>query len=201
MSRPTVYARGLDIVIAASRLPPLVWLALVLVLGSAAAQVWWLGDLREQSVAWETQLRGLRHPGAAVSVAPAVRIPESIRRLREFQGALGSPDHREELIRAMFATAKRSGLVLAEGEYVGAPDKSGMYDTLEVSQPVHGTYAQVRAYCEQTLMAVPFAALDGLQFKREGVGTETGEARLRWTYYLRPPEPAASAPPSRRSGR
>jgi len=198
MSRSSVYARGLDIVIAASRLPPLAALALVLLLGSAAAQVWWLGDLREQSVAWENQLRALRHPGAAVAIVPVVRVPESTRRLQEFQGALGSPDHREELIRGMFSTAKRSGLVLAEGEYVGAPDKSGMYDALEVSQPVHGTYAQVRAYCEQTLVAVPFAALDGLQFKREGVGTETGEARLRWTYYLRPPEPAA---PVLRSGR
>lgn len=198
MTRPSVYARGLDLVITASRLPPLVWLALVLMLASAAAQVCWLGDLREQGVACEKQLLALRHPGVAVASLPMVRVPDSTRRLQEFRGMLGSPDHREELVRAMFTTAKRSGLVLAEGEYVGAPDKSGMYDAFEVSQPVHGTYAQVRAYCEQTLVAVPFAALNSLQFKRDGVGTEAGEARLRWTYFLRPLEAAA---PARRSDR
>lgn len=198
MSRPSVYARGLDLVIAASRLPPLASLAVVLMLGSIAAQVWWLGDLREQGVASENQLRALRQPGAAAAQVPVVRVPESTRRLQEFQGMLASPDHREELIRVMFATAKRSGLVLAEGDYVGAPDKSGVYDALEVTQPVRGTYAQVRTYCEQMLLTAPFAALDSLQFKREGIGTETGEARLRWTYYLRPPQPAV---PVRRSDR
>ena len=198
MSRPSLYARALDIAIMASRVPPLASFAIILLLGSVAGQVWWLGDLREQRMADERQLLALRHPGVAAAHAPVARVPESTRRLQEFQGVLGSPNHREELIRAMFATAKRSGLVLAEGEYVSAPDKSGMYDALEVSQPVHGTYAQVRAYCEQTLAGVPFAALDGLQFKREGVGTETGEARLRWTYFLRPSGPPPAAPRSDR---
>lgn len=199
MIRPSLYARGLDLVIAASRLPPLASLAVALLLASIAAQVWWLGDLRRQDAAAEARLLVLRQPGAVAPAVPVVRVPESTRRLLEFQAMLGGTDHREELIRAMFVTAKRSGLVLAEGDYLGAPDKSGVYDALEVTQPVHGTYAQVRAYCEQMLLGVPFAALDSLQFKREGIGSETGEARLRWTYYLRSPTTPAVA--ARRSDR
>jgi hypothetical protein len=125
-----------------------------------------------------------------------VRRSPAAERLQAFQAVLGHGDHQEELIRAMFVAARQTNLVLSEGEYAGTPDKSGMYETLDVSQPVRGSYRQVRAYCEQVLSTTPFAALDGLQFKRDGVAAESGEARIHWTFYLRAAQAAGPAPRS-----
>jgi hypothetical protein len=189
MSRPSLYARGLDLYIAAGRLGPLVWLTIVLALGAAVAQAWLLPDLRAQRVALADRLQAMRHPATAPMAPSVVHVSTAAVRLGDFERVLGDAGHQEELIRAMFANARQSELELAEGDYVGAPDKSGMYQTLEVSQPVHGSYRQVRAYCERTLSAMPFAALDALQFKREGVAAATGEARIQWTLYLRAAHP------------
>ena len=193
MSRPSLYARGLDLRIAAGRVRPLVWLTVLLIVGSTIGQAWLLHDLRTQRLALANRLHALRRPGAAVPVTPLVHVSAAAERLGDFQRVLGDGDHQEELIRAMFANARQSELLLAEGEYTGAPDKSGMYETLEVSQPVRGSYQQVRAYCERTLATMPFAALDALQFKREGVAAATGEARIQWTLYLRPGHPVESS--------
>src|SRR3954471_4490285 len=52
MSRPSLYARGIDVFMAARGLGPLVGLTLALFLASAVVQAWWLRDLRGQRVAW-----------------------------------------------------------------------------------------------------------------------------------------------------
>jgi len=197
MSRPSLYARVLDLYIAATRLGPLVWLTVALALGIAIMQGWLLPELRLQRIALANQVEAMqraRHTAPAASIA---QVSTNAQRVGDFESTLGDRNHQEELIRAMFANAKQSDLVLAEGEYASAMDKSGLYETLEISLPVHGSYRQVRAYCERTLSSLPFAALDALQFKREGVAAATGEARIQWTLYLHATHPVELNPRER----
>ena len=70
--------------------------------------------------------------------------------------------------------------------YARTVDRSGLYLRLDVSQPVRGTFAQTRSYCDRVLAAVPYAALEDLHFKRDGIAVPAGEALVRWTFYLRP---------------
>lgn len=197
MSRPSSYTRVLDLYIAARRLGPLAWLTAALALGIVVMQVRLLPELRLQRSALANQLEAMRRAGHATPAASVPQVSTNAQRVGDFERTLGDRDHQEELIRAMFASARQSELVLAEGEYAAAVDKAGMFETLEVSQPVHGSYRQVRAYCERTLSTLPFAALDALQFKREGVAAATGEARIQWTLYLRTTQPAELNPRER----
>jgi hypothetical protein len=190
MTRPGPYARALDVAIVLARQSPIAWLAVTLIVASVLAQCAWLPHLRrvcdEESVRLQAlRSRHVRAPAPASSVDSTAAVAAS--RLAEFQAVLGDAAHQEELTRTMFDAAARTGLVLAEGEYTRTLDKSGGYLRLTVSQPMRGTYAQTRAYCDRVLAAVPYAALDDLHFKREGITASSGEALVRWTFYLRSP--------------
>jgi len=53
-----------------------------------------------------------------------------------------------------------------------------------VTFPVRGTYAQVRGFVNAVLDAVPAAALDEITLKRQAIGDQNLEARVRFTLYL-----------------
>ena len=189
MTRPGLYARGLDVALVLARQSPLAWVAVALAVASVVAQCAWLPHLRRVADDESARLRALRGrhlrtPAPVSTIDPAATVAAS--RLAEFQAVLGDAAHQEELTRTMFDAASRAGLVLAAGDYARTPDKSGAYLRLEVSQPTRGSYAQTRAYCDRVLAAVPYAALDDLHFKREGISAPAGEALVRWTFYLRP---------------
>ena len=197
MSRPSLYARGLDLVLVLARQSPWRWAAAAMCTACVLAQCAWLPHLRRERDEATDRVRTLRARHVSTSIRSAATGPApsvSALRLKAFQEVLGSPDHPEELTRAMFDAARDVGLVLAESDYARVAEKSGAYQRLQVSQPVRGTYAQTRAYCDRILAAVPYAALDDLHFKREGVAVPEGEARVRWTFYLRS---APGAPPAR----
>jgi len=89
------------------------------------------------------------------------------------------------LERAELATAaQRNGLSLDKGEYRLGQDKEFRLAQYQVTFPVRGTYAQVRGFVNAVLDAVPAAALDEITLKREAIGEQNLEARVRFTLYL-----------------
>jgi len=81
--------------------------------------------------------------------------------------------------------AKRAGLQLAQGEYRLERPEYGLW-AYRVTLPVHGGYAQVRAFTASLLREMPTASLDALRFERRRAAETEIDAQLRLTLHLRP---------------
>jgi hypothetical protein len=105
-------------------------------------------------------------------------------RLAAFYAALGQYRYAEQQVKTLFAIATKTGLTLDQAEYRSAADKQGRFYTYQVNFPVKGSYPAIRRFCEQVLLAVPFASLDQMSFKRDAIGANVVEAKLHVTLYL-----------------
>ena len=130
------------------------------------------------------QARGAQFagPGKLAAVAPVPAAPRD--NLDAFYGALGQRRYVEQQVKTLFGLAAKSGLVLSQGEYKSARDRSARVSTYQVNLPVKGSYAAVWQFALSALRTIPFAALDDVSFRRENIGDPVVEARLRFTLYL-----------------
>lgn len=131
--------------------------------------------------------------------------PQAIvaRNLSTFYGSLGHYPAVEAPVGALFRAASESGLALKQGEYHTSYERAGLYYTYRITVPVRGTYSNIRQFCERALIAIPYAALDEVQFKRSAIGDTSIEAKLQFTLYLtdqRPTQRPATLPTSNVTG-
>jgi hypothetical protein len=89
-----------------------------------------------------------------------------------------------EWLDKLYAAADAEKLELAQGEYRGVADKTGKLLRYQVTLPVKGSYVQIRRFIDAALIAVPVAALDDVNFKRETIGATQLEARIKFTLFL-----------------
>ncbi len=143
----------------------------------------WLWHLQGEP-ARQAQLRELARPPAGAS-APAVLAPPSAdQNLSDFYAALGERRYAEQQVKTLFGLAAKNGLTLSAGQYKEGYDAEGRLYSYQVVLPVKGPYRAVWQFALQTLGAVPFGALDEISFKRDNIGDNMPEARLRFTFYL-----------------
>lgn len=109
-------------------------------------------------------------------------LPEE--RLAAFYDVLGDKRYVEQQVKTLFAVAAKSGLVLNQGEYKASVEKSSHSTRYQMILPVKGQYQAIRTFCEQTLLAIPFASLDEINFKRDEITNSTLDAKLHFTLYL-----------------
>jgi len=157
----------------------------LLIVVGAAGLLWFTPHLRAEEAAQQQRLlraeRSLRAAdNAAVVVAPSV-VEE---RLAKFHDTLGERRYAEQQVKTLFAIAAKTGLGLDQAEYKSVFDKNSNTHAYQIRMPVKGPYAAIRHFCEQMLLAIPFASLDEISFKREAIGSEVLEAKLRITLYL-----------------
>lgn len=112
-------------------------------------------------------------------------IPESgsADELKQFYRFFASGTTTEWLDK-LYAAAAAEKLELATGEYRSVADKSGKLFRYQVTLPVKGSYVQIRRFIDAALIAVPVAALDDVNFKRETIGAAQLEARIKFTLFL-----------------
>lgn len=120
---------------------------------------------------------------ARTSVPPPVHSVDE-ERIAQFYGSLGESGYAEQQVKTLFAIAAKAGLALNQADYKPEANATGHYQTYQIVLPVHGPYRAIREFCEQTLLAIPFASLDQIDFRRDTIGSATLEARLRFTLYL-----------------
>ncbi|MDB5811372.1 MAG: rane protein [Betaproteobacteria bacterium] len=84
----------------------------------------------------------------------------------------------------MHQIARHNDLTLATGEYRLTAARDGGLARYQITLPLHGGYAQVRAFLEQVLTEIPAAALDEVAIKRDSVDARATETRVRLTLYL-----------------
>jgi hypothetical protein len=117
-----------------------------------------------------------------------VRLPEAQQNLQNFSAALGDVEKTERYLTTMFSEADKQELVLEQAEYKLSYDKNGRFYTYSIKLPVSGSYAALRNFCIDLLLALPFASLDAVSFKRRDSNQATLEAKLNFTLYLSGPE-------------
>lgn len=151
---------------------------------------WLMPHLQQESVQQNRVMLRAQKDVLATEVTMPVTPPLAQQRLAQFYDTLGDARFAEQQIKTLFAIAVKNGLTLTQAEYKSTANESGKYVSYQVLLPVKGGYAAIRAFCEQILVAIPFASLDELRFKRESIANKTLEAQLRLTLYLDVKSPA-----------
>jgi hypothetical protein len=165
------------------------WLALASV---AAAFSFHARDTERQSQL--QTLQALRHQLAAGPARPATPAvaPDQLR-YDAFRGRL--VDHAQEAaaLSALFDTARADGLALREGHYKYQRDEAGQYLALRIELPLKGSYAALRGFVRDALIAQPALSLREFHLKRDNVGDAALTAKLLFVLYERSDTQAAPA--------
>ena len=176
-------ALGLQARIAAGRLSP-VWVLAVLCLALGA--VTWLGGAGRQEATLEALRQALtqRHAQLRAPVAAAPTLGAAQQGLVAFHAALGEASAVERYVGLLFQAAEAHGIALTQAEYRWKVDRNGPTDRYQIRLPLKGEYAQLRGFCDQVLIDMPFAAIDELSFKRDAVSDEAVSASLQISLHL-----------------
>ncbi|MEC5217699.1 hypothetical protein RCH09_002661 [Actimicrobium sp. GrIS 1.19] len=160
-------------------------LAALLCLIGAIVLLWLVPHLRAQGAVQQIELARAQAALLVAATKPAAE-PLSLvdQRLEKFYEVLGERRYAEQQIKTLFAVAAKTGLNLSQGEYKAGFDKNSDTHTYQILLPVKGAYPAIRQFCEKTLMVIPFASLDEMNFKREAIGSDVLDAKLRFTLYL-----------------
>ncbi|UVW29955.1 hypothetical protein [Massilia sp. H6] len=141
----------------------------------------WLAVARAEL---EQQYAAARSQAALPAAAPPVAPPDANQNLAQFYGALGERRQVERQLKMLFALAAKNGLVLRQGEYRSNYDRAAKLYTYHINLPVTGKYAAIWQFAFDALRALPHASLDDVSFRRDAIGVDAVEARLRMTLYL-----------------
>ncbi|MBC3873730.1 type IV pilus inner membrane component PilO [Undibacterium flavidum] len=115
-----------------------------------------------------------------------VSMSTNEQRIASFANNLGQYQSNEQYLQVIFDTANKAGITLSSAEYRPATETNDQFRRYQVTLPLKGSYLQIRQFCRDTLIALPFTSLDEISFKREVIGNSLLEARLRFTLYLTP---------------
>ena len=103
-----------------------------------------------------------------------------------FRAALAEDGEILPTIGALLDAAASHQLVGTRAEYVRAHDANAQAETLQMTVPVKGRYQDVRRWIEEILRTHAFLAVNELGFKREEIGVNQVEARVRLTLWHLP---------------
>lgn len=170
-------------------------LASVLLAASLAGWLWGIPHLRAEAITQQRTVDRAQKQLQAADVPPVVAQSVAEQRLIQFYDTLGDARFAEQQVKTLFAIASKNGLTLTQAEYKSAVNQAGQLSTYQILLPVKAPYPAIRAFCEQTLRAIPFASLDEIRFKRETIASKTLEAQLRFTLYLTDPGALRPAAP------
>lgn len=195
MNLSQLSALGLQARLALTRFGWINNIAGALIVLAIAAWLWGIPYLRTQTNAPMQALERAQKSLASTDSHPTeatTSLPEE--RLAAFYDVLGDKRYVEQQVKTLFAVAAKSGLILNQGEYKSSLEKGTHTTTYQMILPVKGQYQAIRKFCEQTLLAIPFASLDEINFKRDDITNSTLEAKLHFTLYLS--DTAATEPAS-----
>ena len=129
------------------------------------------------------ELRAIAASGPEPTPAP---VSPSESHYEAFRETLAAEDQVRPSIQAILDAAAAHRLLVTRAEYLPGHDAKAQVDTLQMILPVKGRYPDVRRWIEEILATQPYTALNELGFKREEIGINQIEARVRLTLWLRP---------------
>ncbi len=104
-----------------------------------------------------------------------------------FTGDLNLPSAADALPQVMRLSdlAEDQGLKLRQGDYRLQRDREAGVVAYQMHYPVTGSYAALRQFIKRALEEFPALALEEVLIRRNSIGAQDVEARLRFTLYLR----------------
>lgn len=134
-----------------------------------------------------------RARAAQISSGPSVALDDRAS-LLALQTLLQQGPEAGQIVRRMITLARAEQITLAQADYQQQANAGIGVTRVQITQPVHATYPQLRRYIEAVLAATPNASLDQVVAKRDNVGQTQVEARLKWSLWIAPPAtPSASS--------
>lgn len=152
---------------------------------AVAVHLFVLRPLAAERTEVAARLQSTERP-AASAAAPSTKPASLVEtRMAAFEATLCDAERINTIVGAVFDQATRHELVLAQAEYKLEHDKAGGFESYRVSLPVRGPYPKLRAFADAALAEVRCAAIDDIDFKREGIATAQVEARIQLVFFLK----------------
>lgn len=107
------------------------------------------------------------------------------KRTADFYASLPEATGALEAIEVIHSIAAAKGVKLATGDYRLVREGGAHLQRYQITLPARASYPGLRAWIAEVMNAVPSAALDEISFRREDVGSDSVEARVRITLFLR----------------
>ena len=136
----------------------------------------------------ELLARQLARAVSAGSAADArlVRAAAPAAQLAAFYQFFDTKQETTDRLAELYGIGKATGVELRAAEY--RLQKTGTrIERYEIALPLTGSYAQVRAFLENALIAIPVLSLDRVKFHRKRPDDTLVEAEVRLTLYLARP--------------
>ncbi|MBD9395270.1 hypothetical protein [Acidovorax sp. ACV01] len=113
--------------------------------------------------------------------------PSNELNIKAFETLLLPHEDIPDLVRSVLQIAEDEGLTIERGDYQSEMDQQGRFSRYKMNLPVKGPSNSIYRFMRKTLVTHGNITLDGLQFKREGVGSEVIEAKIQWIVLTKPP--------------
>ncbi|PUE18423.1 hypothetical protein B9Z38_13255 [Limnohabitans sp. MMS-10A-160] len=152
----------------------------------AAMVVWW-GLLPKAQWQWAAQnqdLQTLRQQMAQAPVPTDVEAAPAAEPSLAFQSVLGELAEVESHVGTLLSLSQTLEMPAVTGEYKLSCEAATRLCRYRVRLPLVGSYLQIRTFVEQSLLELPFASLDELSLRREGVASGELESSLTMTLHL-----------------
>ena len=104
---------------------------------------------------------------------------------RQFAGSLPSRGQVPALLGTVLAQANDAGVVLEQGKYTFTPAAADHLARYSFEFPIKAEYANVRAFINKSLTAIPALGLDKLHIARKNVGDTAVSAEVGFVIYLK----------------
>lgn len=111
----------------------------------------------------------------------------SLRQLRhtDFRHHLIDKNELPNIIRVLFGVASDNHLQLTQADYKLGTDQAGQYRTYRLTAPIKGSYGDIRRFINEILEKFPAIALEEVSFKRDNIGADITESKLRFVIFLK----------------
>lgn len=120
--------------------------------------------------------------------APEPAPANDAQQIAALKAALRGPTDPAAPVRRLGELARAEQITLSQGEYQQQLHAETGLLQLHVTQPVRASYPQLKRYVENVLRTQPNASLDQIAARRDNVGQAQLDVRLRWTFWVQPPE-------------
>jgi hypothetical protein len=100
-------------------------------------------------------------------------------------GGLPAREDASDVLGRIYQEAQSAGVELPRGEYEYVAARDGVAAHYRMTFPVHAGYPQLRTFMDNTLLALPSVAVEGLRIERKNVTDETVDAELKLAAFVR----------------
>lgn len=105
--------------------------------------------------------------------------------LARFNGFFPPLGDAHKWIAEIYSAARGEKLSLERGDYKVLREANGTLARYQITLPVKGNYRQIRQFIAEVLEEIPPAAVDDVSVRRDKIGDNQVEARIKISLYMR----------------